>query len=240
MSTSDRAAEPTGRLAWLRRRLRLPTPTGSRSRLDQPVDLRRPLLRANYDPDSFGRASERIARFLGTGRFLVYMTVFVAVWLAWNWLVPSSYQFDPRRLNFTLLTLILSLQASYAAPLILLAQNRQDDRDRVNLDADRRNEAQLRADLDFVAREVASLRVAVGDVATRDYVRSEARSLIENLTELLERGDGSGGGGTESAHRPRGGKAGVGKSGVKSKDKARARKVADPVPDEDEAGVTAT
>jgi len=154
-------------------------------RLDTPVDLRRPILGRGYDAERLGRASERVARFLGTGRFIVYMTIFVGGWLAWNWLTPVRYQFDPRALNFTLLTLLLSLQASYAAPLILLAQNRQDDRDRVNLDADRRNEAQLRADLDFVSREVASLRLAVGEVATRDYVRSELRQLTETLAELL-------------------------------------------------------
>jgi len=154
-------------------------------RLDTPVDLRRPILGRGYDAERLGRASERVARFLGTGRFIVYMTIFVGGWLAWNWLTPVRYQFDPRALNFTLLTLLLSLQASYAAPLILLAQNRQDDRDRVNLDADRRNEGQLRADLDFVSREVASLRLAVGEVATRDYVRSELRQLTETLAELL-------------------------------------------------------
>jgi uncharacterized membrane protein len=154
-------------------------------RLDTPVDLRRPLLGRGYDPEALGRVSERVARFLGTGTFIIYMTIFVAGWLGWNWLAPVKLQFDPRALNFTLLTLLLSLQASYAAPLILLAQNRQDDRDRVNLDSDRRNEAQLRADLDFVSREVASLRLAVGEIATRDYVRSEVRQLTETLTDLL-------------------------------------------------------
>ena len=154
-------------------------------RLDTPVDLRRPLLGRGYDPETLGRASERVARFLGTGRFIIYMTVFVGVWLGWNSLAPRGVEFDPHGMNFTLLTLLLSLQASYAAPLILLAQNRQDDRDRVNLDADRRNQAQLRADLDFVSREVASLRMAVGEIATRDYVRSEVRQLTDTLTDLL-------------------------------------------------------
>ncbi len=181
-------------------------------RLDQPVELRRPLIRGTHDPDSFGRASESIARFLGTGRFLVYMTAVVTVWIGWNVLVPAM--FDP--FPFIFLTLVLSLQASYAAPLILLAQNRQDDRDRVNLDADRRTDAQTRADMDFLAREVASLRVAVGEVATRDYVRSEIRSLVENLTELLdERGDADG----EVRSRRRGG----GGSRGKDKDKDRSR-----------------
>lgn len=188
-------------------------------RLDQPVDLRRPLIRGTHDPDSFGRASESIARFLGTGRFLVYMTAVVVVWIGWNVVVPA--RFDP--FPFIFLTLVLSLQASYAAPLILLAQNRQDDRDRVNLDADRRTDAQTRADMDFLAREVASLRVAVGEVATRDYVRSEIRSLVENLTELLdERGDAAGE--VRARKRAAGGSRGKGKG--KGKDKARAHAAA--------------
>lgn len=186
------------------------------SRLDQPVDLRRPLLRANYDPDSFGRASERIARFLGTGRFLVYMTAVVVVWVALNVLGPLPVRFD--RYPFTFLTLVLSLQASYAAPLILLAQNRQDDRDRVNQDTDRRADAQTGADLDFVAREVASLRVAVGEVATRDYVRSEIRSLVEGLSELLEQGED----GAEPGRRPK-----KGAGGGKVKDRGRLRRAGD-------------
>lgn len=154
-------------------------------RLDTPVDVHRSLLGRGYDPELLGRTSERVARFLGTGTFIVYMTIFVGVWLVWNSLAPRTAQFDPHGMNFTLLTLLLSLQASYAAPLILLAQNRQDDRDRVNLDADRRNDSQLRADLDFLSREVASLRLAVGEIATRDYVRSEVRQLTDTLTDLL-------------------------------------------------------
>src|ERR1700710_778631 len=106
-----------------------------RQRLDQPVAPRSALPRPHYDPDAFGRLSERIARFLGTGRFLVYMTAFVVVWIAWNVLGPDELRWDPYA--FIFLTLILSLQASYAAPLILLAQNRQADRDRVNLEQDR-------------------------------------------------------------------------------------------------------
>lgn len=151
-----------------------------RERLDVPLESRRRLGRPRYDPDAFGRVSERIARFLGTGRFLVYMTVFVTVWLAWNTLAPEPLQFDPRALNYTLLTLILSLQASYAAPLILLAQNRQDDRDRVNLEQDRAQTAQTRADLEFLTREIAALRIALGEVATRDFVRSELSRLLDD------------------------------------------------------------
>jgi uncharacterized membrane protein len=150
-----------------------------RERLDVPVERRRRLGRPRYDPDAFGRVSEQIARFLGTGRFIVYMTVFVAVWLTWNTVAPPAAQFDPRATNYTLLTLILSLQASYAAPLILLAQNRQDDRDRVNQEQDRAQTARTREDLEFLTREIASLRIALGEVATRDFVRGELSRLLE-------------------------------------------------------------
>ena len=120
---------------------------------------------------------------MGTARFLVYMTVFVTVWLLWNTVGPHELQFDPKDLNFTLLTLILSLQASYAAPLILLAQNRQDDRDRVLGEQDRARDERALADTEYLAREVASLRMALGEVATRDFVRSELRALLEELGE---------------------------------------------------------
>jgi uncharacterized membrane protein len=135
------------------------------------------------DPEFFGRASERFARFLGTARFLFYLTCFVGVWLAWNTFAPPSLQFDPRALNYTLLTLILSLQASYAAPLILLAQNRQDDRDRVAFEQDRQRGERSLADTEYLARELVALRIALGDVATRDFVRSELRDLLAELTE---------------------------------------------------------
>src|SRR3954452_17091794 len=105
-------------------------PERRRSGLDTPLESRRGLPTPQVDPETFGRWSERFARFMGTPSFLVGMTIFVGVWIAWNPLAPPHLQFDPRRLNYTLLTLILSLQASYAAPLILLAQNRQGGRDR--------------------------------------------------------------------------------------------------------------
>ncbi|HSK27461.1 MAG TPA: DUF1003 domain-containing protein [Jiangellales bacterium] len=153
----------------------------ARSRLDQPRDTR--TLRApSLDPDAFGNFSERIARFLGTGRFLVYMTVFILVWVIWNGFGPEDLRWDTY--PFIFLTLMLSLQASYAAPLILLAQNRQDDRDRVNLEQDRAINSRARADMEFLAREVASLRIAVGEVATRDFLRSELRELAEELSAL--------------------------------------------------------
>jgi uncharacterized membrane protein len=152
--------------------------------LDTPREVRRALVPTpSVDPEAFGRWSERFARFMGTPRFIVYMTVFVAVWLAWNTFAPPTLQFDPRALNYTLLTLILSMQASYAAPLILLAQNRQDDRDRVGFAQDRQRAERSLADTEYLAREVAALRIAMRDVATRDFLRSELRNLLEELDE---------------------------------------------------------
>ena len=156
----------------------------SAPRLDQPRESSRGLIsRPRVDTEAFARFAERFARFMGTARFLVYMTVFVTVWLLWNTVGPHRLQFDPKDLNFTLLTLILSLQASYAAPLILLAQNRQDDRDRVLGEQDRARDERALADTEYLAREVASLRMALGEVATRDFVRSELRALLEELGE---------------------------------------------------------
>jgi uncharacterized membrane protein len=154
---------------------------GRRARIDQPRDVRPGLSLPRYDPDTFGRMSERVARFLGTWRFIGYMTMFIAAWLLWNVFAPKGMQFDPKRLNFTLLTLLLSLQASYAAPLILLAQNRQADRDRVQYEQDRALSERAVADTEYLAREVAAIRVALGDVATRDYIRGELQRLIEEL-----------------------------------------------------------
>jgi len=154
---------------------------GSRQRLDQPRDVRPGISLPRYDAETFGRLSERVARFLGTWRFIGYMTLFIVLWLAWNLLAPSSWQFDPRIKNFTLLTLLLSLQASYAAPLILLAANRQADRDRVQYEGDRALNERVVADAEYLAREVAAMRVALGEVATRDYIRGELQRLVEEL-----------------------------------------------------------
>jgi uncharacterized membrane protein len=123
---------------------------------------------------------------MGTARFLVYMTVVILGWLGWNALAPSRLRFDPY--TFTFLTLVLSLQASYAAPLILLAQNRQADRDRLAMEEDRRRAAMQKADTEYLAREIASLRHALGDVATRDFLRSELQRLAEELDESAQRG----------------------------------------------------
>lgn len=153
-----------------------------RDRIDQPRERRRRGLHIpRMDPEGFGKASEGFARFMGTPQFLIYMTVFVVIWLVWNTSLPEKVQFDPRELNYTLLTLILSLQASYAAPLILLAQNRQDDRERVALEQDRARDERNLADTEYLTREVAALRIALREVATRDFLRSELRDLLEDM-----------------------------------------------------------
>ena len=150
-----------------------------RGRLDQPREVRRVLVPTpTYDADMFGRLSERIARFIGTGRFLVYMTVFVIIWLAINTLAARFIYDD---YPFVFLTLILSLQASYAAPLILLAQNRQDDRDRVQIEQDRQRAERNLNDTEYLAREVVALRLAMKDMATKDFIRAELRALLEEL-----------------------------------------------------------
>jgi uncharacterized membrane protein len=159
-------------------------PPGRRvPRLDVPLDARRTLPTPQVDPEAFGRWSERFARWMGTAWFIVGMTVFVVVWLSWNTFMPADLQFDPRDLNYTLLTLLLSLQASYAAPLILLAQNRQADRDRVALEQDRQRAERALADTEYLTREVAALRIALQNVATRDFLRSELRDLLDDLRD---------------------------------------------------------
>jgi len=150
----------------------------TRRRLDQPRSARR--FTMDIDPESFGRFSEKLARFLGTGTFLFWQTLIVICWITIN-LVAVNYRWDPY--PFILLNLAFSTQAAYAAPLILLAQNRQDDRDRITLEEDRARVAQTKADTEFLARELAALRVAIGEVATRDYLRGELERLREDLAE---------------------------------------------------------
>lgn len=147
---------------------------------------RKPKLFTSPNPDSFGRMTEAFARYMGTPQFLMWMTIFCGVWLAWNSLAPEEMQFDPRSLNFTLLTLMLSLQASYAAPLLLLAQNRQDDRDRVVASEDRKRDQQNLEETQYLTREIASLRIALREVATRDFVRSELRDILEELQNIAQ------------------------------------------------------
>lgn len=152
----------------------------------------------------FGRWSEGIARGMGTPWFLLALSIFCAIWLVWNTLAPEQWRFDSAALGFTALTLILSLQASYAAPLILLAQNRQDDRDRVQIEQDRQGAERNLADTEFLAREVVALRLALKDLPDRDFLRAELRSLLAELeaeketpAEAPEAGPGQ----NDAAHR---------------------------------------
>jgi uncharacterized membrane protein len=152
----------------------------ARQRLDTPRPSRR-RLSLNVDADAVGQFSESIARFLGTGRYLAWQTILVIVWILLN-LFAVKLRWDPY--PFILLNLAFSTQAAYAAPLILLAQNRQENRDRVSLEEDRRRAQQTKADTEYLARELAALRLAVGEVATRDYLRRELEELRDLLDEL--------------------------------------------------------
>jgi uncharacterized membrane protein len=152
----------------------------TKTRLDVPKAPGRQLVRRPpYDPESFGRFAEAFARFMGTARFLAYMTVFIVVWILFNLVGIYRFQWDPY--PFILLNLLFSAQASYAAPLILLAQNRQEGRDRVQLEQDREANWRAHADMEFLAREVASLRIGLGDVVTRDFLRSELKAMLTDL-----------------------------------------------------------
>jgi len=162
----------------------------SDQRLDSPKGLRvAPLSRnrnRNRDrpsSDRFGRLTEAIARGMGTPWFLLGLTLFVVFWMGWNTLAPVAWRFDSVALGFIALTLVLSMQASYAAPMILLAQNRQDDRDRVQFEQDRQRAERNLADTEYLAREVVALRLGMKDLASRDFLRSELRALLENLEQ---------------------------------------------------------
>ncbi|WP_036504773.1 MULTISPECIES: DUF1003 domain-containing protein [Nocardia] len=161
---SERAARPDKPIA--------------RQRLETPVESR---FRFEIDAEAVARGSETVARFLGTGRYLLLQSVVVVVWIGLN-VFAVSLQWDPY--PFILLNLAFSTQAAYAAPLILLAQNRQDNRDKVSLEEDRRRAAQTKADTEFLARELAALRIAVGEVATRDYLRRELEDIKDALARL--------------------------------------------------------
>lgn len=155
-------------------------------RLDQPAargGWRWP--KPSFGGDSFGSFAEWVARFMGTPIFLLWMTIFVIVWVSLNVIGLFGYSWDPY--PFILLNLAFSTQASYSAPLILLAQNRQESRDRLGLEEDRRVSQQSRADMDFLAREIASLRMSVNELATRDYIRSEVRTELRDLLADLEK-----------------------------------------------------
>ena len=154
-------------------------------RLNTPGRRRRSLLpRRKFDRDAFGKFAEGFARFMGTATFLAYMTVFVIIWIIFNVVGLYGLKWDPY--PFILLNLFFSTQASYAAPLILLAQNRQEARDRVGLEQDRDQTAQSRADMEFLAREIASVRMSVGELATREYIRSELRAELRAILADLD------------------------------------------------------
>ncbi len=183
-------------------------------RLDQPSVGRR---RLEVDPERFARVSERVARFLGTGRYLAIQTVLVIIWITLNLVLVGVYRWDPY--PFILLNLAFSTQAAYAAPLILLAQNRQDDRDRVALEEDRSRAERTKADTEYLARELAALRIALGDVATRDYLRGELDRIAERLDALAapaapdpdddgDRADATGRSRRDGAPRARAGRGG--------------------------------
>lgn len=155
------------------------------NRLDTPRESRR-TLRPDFDPETFGRLSEKFARFLGTPRFLIYLTFFVLFWVFWNFFAPVNLRYD--NYPFIFLTLILSLQASYAAPLILLAQNRQSDRDRIALNEDRARSDRSIADTEYLTRELAALRISLAEITTRDFIRSELADFKDEMLEEL-RGD---------------------------------------------------
>lgn len=149
-------------------------------RMDQPLDRGR-LRGPSYDPEQWGRLSERIARFIGSWKFIAWMTVVIAAWFLWNIFAPDDLKPDPY--PFIFLTLLLSLQASYAAPLILLAQNRQSDRDKVQYIEDLAITERLVADTEYLTREIAALRMSLGEVATRDFLRNELRDLFDELND---------------------------------------------------------
>jgi uncharacterized membrane protein len=160
-------------------------------RLDAPKGLRAGKLatrnRGAGSNDRFGRLTEAVARGMGTPWFLLGLTLFALGWIAWNTLAPESWRFDSVSLGFIALTLVLSMQASYAAPMILLAQNRQDDRDRVQFEQDRQRSERNLADTEYLAREVVALRLAVKDMASKEFIRTELRTLLEALEEPEER-----------------------------------------------------
>ncbi|MFF2494832.1 DUF1003 domain-containing protein [Agromyces sp. NPDC058064] len=152
-------------------------------RFDTPKGIRRnaPFRGGSGDNDRFGRFTEWVARGMGTPAFLLGLSVFAIGWMAWNTFAPEPWRFDSIAIGFTALTLVLSLQASYAAPLILLAQNRQDDRDRVQIEQDRQRAERNLADTEYLAREVVALRLAVKDLASKEFIRAELRSILDEL-----------------------------------------------------------
>ncbi|MCU1345642.1 MAG: hypothetical protein JWL70_1908 [Acidimicrobiia bacterium] len=159
-----------------------------RRREDLATPRERSRLGIHYDPEAFGNFSEAIARYLGTARFLVMQTVLCIFWVSWNYLAPRHWQFDPSNRGLVLLTLALSLQAAYAAPLILLAQNRQEDRERTQSERDREITFRTQAETEFLAREVASIRLALSDVVNTDDLAEQFDRLLHAIERLDDRG----------------------------------------------------
>lgn len=170
------------------------------ARMDQPMQRGRSL-RPSVDSERFGAWSEKVARHIGSWAFIMWMTVAIIIWVLINVLAPDDLR--PDAYPFIFLTLLLSLQASYAAPLILLAQNRQADRDRVQFAEDRARTERLLADNDYVARELAALRLTLGEAATRDFVRSELRDMLEEIMQRLDDIEGRGDKPSDGVHSPK-------------------------------------
>jgi uncharacterized membrane protein len=154
-----------------------------REDLHAPRAERRVGVGVQYDSDRFGAFSESIARYLGTAQFLVWQTIIIALWILHNTFAPDQFQFDPWTRGLVLLTLLLSLQASYAAPLILLAQNRQEFRDRLTAETDRNVAERTQADTEFLAREIAGVRLSLSDMVTGETLDER----LEHLTAVIER-----------------------------------------------------
>lgn len=157
------------------------------------TELTQPRQRArfdlSYDSDAFGSFAESIAKYLGTARFLVWQSVVITLWIILNVSAPDAFIFDPWSRGFTLLTLVLSVQASYAAPLILLAQNRQERRDRVQSENDREVAERTQGDTEFLAREIAGVRLALADVVTGEELRDQLDALAKSIDGLRDRLD---------------------------------------------------
>jgi uncharacterized membrane protein len=158
-----------------------------REDLSAPRQSRR--IGVQYDSDAFGRFSESIARFIGTGRFLVFQTAVIFVWIVYNLVAPRVIRFDPWGRGLVLLTLALSVQAAYAAPLILLAQNRQERRDRTQSELDREVAERTQADTEFLARELAGVRLMLADVVTGEDLREQLEGLVAAVDRLTKRLD---------------------------------------------------
>jgi len=160
------------------------------NRLDSPKGLRTSF-RFGSGHDRFGRFTEGIARGMGTPWFLFGLLIFVAIWLVYTIFAPEGWpQIDSVAQGFTVLTLALSVQASAGTPLLLLAQNRQEDRDRVTIEQDRQRAERNLNDTEYLAREVVALRLAMRDIPSKDFIRAELRSLLAELEKSDEPEEG--------------------------------------------------